>query len=49
MCRSELLLEIEGVLVQEKTIDVGHTVSASSIRFQQPAVTQHESDNFNRA
>jgi chorismate lyase/3-hydroxybenzoate synthase len=49
MCRSELLLEIEGVLVQEKTIDVGHTVSANSIRFQQPAVTQHESDNFNRA
>ena len=49
MCRSELLLEIEGMLVQEKTIDVSHTVSATSIRFQQPAVTQHESDNFNRA
>jgi chorismate lyase / 3-hydroxybenzoate synthase len=49
MCRSELLLEIEGVLGQEKTIDVSPTVSATSIRFQQPAVTQHESDNFNRA
>ena len=29
MCRSELLLEIEGVLSQEKTIDVNQTVSPS--------------------
>ena len=47
MCRRELLLEIEGVLGQEKTFDVSHTVSASSIRFQQPAATQYESNNFN--
>ena len=49
MCRSELLLEIEGVLGQEKTIDVSQTVSPTPIRFQQLAVTQHEPDTFNRA
>ena len=49
MCRSELLLEIESVLGQEKTIDVSHTVSPTPIRFQQPAVTQHGPDNFYRA
>lgn len=49
MCRSELLLEIEGVLGQEKTIDVSHTVSPTSIRFRPLAVTQHEPDTFNRA
>jgi chorismate lyase/3-hydroxybenzoate synthase len=49
MCRNELLLEIEGVLGQEKTIDVSHTVSPTPIRFQQLAVAQHEPDTFNRA
>jgi chorismate lyase/3-hydroxybenzoate synthase len=41
MCRSELLLEVEGILSQEKTIDVSQTVSPPPVRFQQPAAFQH--------
>jgi len=37
MCRSELLLEIEGILGQEKAIDVSQTVSSTPVRFRQPA------------
>jgi chorismate lyase / 3-hydroxybenzoate synthase len=48
MCRSELLLEIEGVLGQEKTIDASQTVSPTGIRLRQPVVSQHEPDTFNR-
>ena len=33
MCRSELLLEIEGILGQEKTIDVSQTVPPTRVRF----------------
>ncbi|MEP7153602.1 MAG: hypothetical protein ABI856_18020 [Nitrospira sp.] len=47
MCRSELLLEIEGVLGQEKTIDVRQTESPTRVRFQQPASFQHaQPDSF---
>jgi chorismate lyase/3-hydroxybenzoate synthase len=41
MCRSELLLEIEGILGQEKTIAVSQTVSPTRVRFQQPVTSQH--------
>jgi chorismate lyase / 3-hydroxybenzoate synthase len=41
MCRSELLLEIEGILGQEKTIAVSQTVSPTRVRFQQPMISQH--------
>lgn len=41
MCRSELLLEVEGILGQEKTIDVSQTVSPTRLRLQQPATSQH--------
>jgi chorismate lyase/3-hydroxybenzoate synthase len=41
MCRSELLLEIEGILGQEKTIDVSQTVSPTRVRFQQLTTSQH--------
>jgi chorismate lyase/3-hydroxybenzoate synthase len=48
MCRSELLLEIEGILGQEKTIDVSQTVSATRVRLRQPATSQHaQPDRFN--
>jgi chorismate lyase / 3-hydroxybenzoate synthase len=47
MCRSELLLEVEGVLGQEKTIDVSQTVSPTRARLQQPAIFQHaQPDSF---
>jgi chorismate lyase/3-hydroxybenzoate synthase len=49
MCRSELLLEVEGILGQEKTIDVSQTVSPARVRFRQPMVFQHEPDSFKRA
>jgi chorismate lyase/3-hydroxybenzoate synthase len=49
MCRSELLLEVEGILSQEKTIDVSQTVSPARVRFRQPMVFQHEPDSFKRA
>ncbi|HEX7092903.1 MAG TPA: hypothetical protein VF205_04430 [Nitrospiraceae bacterium] len=49
MCRSELLLEIEGILGQERTIDVSQTVSPARVRFRQPVVSQHEPDSFRRA
>jgi chorismate lyase/3-hydroxybenzoate synthase len=48
MCRSELLLEIEGILSQENTIDVSQTVSPSRIRLRQPVASQHEHDSFKR-
>jgi chorismate lyase / 3-hydroxybenzoate synthase len=48
MCRSELLLEIEGILGQEKTIDVSQTVSPTRDRLRQPATSQHaQPDSFN--
>ena len=49
MCRSELLLEIEGILGQEKTIDVSQTVPPTRVRLRQPALSQHELDSFKRA
>ena len=41
MCRSELLLEIEGILGQEKTIDLSQAVSPTLVRFRQPTASQH--------
>ena len=41
MCRSELLLEVEGILGQERTIDVSQTVSPPRVRLRQPMVSQH--------
>jgi chorismate lyase / 3-hydroxybenzoate synthase len=41
MCRSELLLEVEGILGQERTIDVSQTVSPTCDRLQQPVTSQH--------
>jgi chorismate lyase/3-hydroxybenzoate synthase len=50
MCRSELLLEIEGILGQEKTIDVSQTVSPTRVRLRQPATSQHaQPDSFKTA
>jgi chorismate lyase/3-hydroxybenzoate synthase len=49
MCRSELLLEVEGILGQERTIDVSQTVSPTRVHFRQPVVSQHEPDSFGRA
>jgi hypothetical protein len=47
MCRSELLLEIEGILGQEKTIDVSQSVSPTRVRLRQPAISQHaQPDSF---
>lgn len=41
MCRNELLLEVEGILGQERTIDVSQTVSSTRVRFQQSVTSQH--------
>jgi chorismate lyase/3-hydroxybenzoate synthase len=41
MCRSELLLEVEGILGQERTIDVGQALSPPRVRLRQPMVSQH--------
>jgi len=49
MCRSELLLEIEGVLSQEKTIGVSQTVLPTRLRLQQLAISQHEPDSIKSA
>ena len=50
MCRSELLLEVEGILGQEETIDVSQTVSPTCVRLRQPATSQHAQPNsFKRA
>ena len=50
MCRSELLLEIEGILDQEETIDVSQAVSPTRVRLRQLAVSQHgQSDSFKKA
>jgi chorismate lyase/3-hydroxybenzoate synthase len=49
MCRSELLLEVEGILGQEKTIHVSQTESPTRVRHRQPVVSQHEPDSFRRA
>jgi len=47
MCRSELLLEIEGILGQEKTIDLSQTVSPPLPRFRQPTTSRHaQQDSF---
>ena len=48
MCRSELLLEVEGILGQENTIDVSQTVSPTRVRLRQPVASQHEQDSFKR-
>lgn len=48
MCRSELLLEVEGILGQESTIDVSQTLSLARVRLRQPVVSQHEPDSFRR-
>lgn len=46
MCRMELLLEIEGILSQEKSININHTMLSSRVRMQ-PALSQHaKSDKF---
>jgi chorismate lyase / 3-hydroxybenzoate synthase len=45
MCRSELLLEVEGILAQEKTINVSQTVSPTRVRLRQPAISQHAQSN----
>jgi chorismate lyase/3-hydroxybenzoate synthase len=49
MCRSELLLEIEGILSQEKSINVNHTMVSSRVRIQQPALSQHAKPDKFRA
>ncbi len=50
VCRSELLLEIEGILGQEQTIDASQTVSPARVRLRQPATPQHvQPDSFKRA
>jgi chorismate lyase/3-hydroxybenzoate synthase len=41
MCRSELLLEVEGILSQERAIDVSQTVPPTRVRLQQPVTSQH--------
>jgi chorismate lyase / 3-hydroxybenzoate synthase len=41
MCRSELLVEIEGILDQEEIRDVSQTVSPTRGRLRQPTVSQH--------
>ncbi|HSL02965.1 MAG TPA: hypothetical protein VK901_05445 [Nitrospiraceae bacterium] len=47
MCRSELLLEIEGILGQERTIDLSQTVSPPLARFRQPGTSRHaQQDSF---
>jgi len=49
MCRSELLLEIEGVLSQVKINDVSQTVLSSRVRLQQPPMPHHvRPDSFKR-
>ncbi len=49
MCRSELLLEVEGILGQEKNIDVSQTESPPACVSNNRMVFQHESDTFKRA
>jgi chorismate lyase/3-hydroxybenzoate synthase len=49
MCRSELLLEIEGVLSQEKIIGVSQTVLPTRVRLRQLAISQHEPDSIKSA
>ncbi len=49
MCRSELLLEVEGILAQERITVVNQTVSPARVRLRQPVVSQHEPDSFRRA
>jgi chorismate lyase/3-hydroxybenzoate synthase len=47
MCRSELLLEIEGILGQEKTIDLSQKVAPTLARFRQSTKSQHaQQDSF---
>lgn len=49
MCRSELLLEVEGILGQENTNDVNQTMAPTRVRLQQSVAFQHEPNSFNRA
>lgn len=49
MCRRELLLEIEGVLGQESSIDGDLTLSQSSDRLHEPMVSHYEPNRFKRA
>jgi chorismate lyase/3-hydroxybenzoate synthase len=47
MCRSELLLEVEGILGQERTIDVSQTVSPPLARFRLATTSRHaQQDSF---
>jgi chorismate lyase / 3-hydroxybenzoate synthase len=49
MCRSDLLLEIEGVLSPDKANDVSQTISSPRVRFQQSLMPQHvRPDRFTR-
>lgn len=48
MCRRELLLEIEGLLGREPSIDVNRTVSPSPDRLHEPMVSQHEPNRVKR-
>ena len=41
MCRNELLLEIEGILGQERIIALSQTVLSPRVRFQQSVPSQH--------
>jgi chorismate lyase/3-hydroxybenzoate synthase len=49
MCRSELLLEVEGILGHQKTNNnASHAVSSARVRLQQPVSSQHaQADSFN--
>jgi hypothetical protein len=49
ICRSELLVEIEGILGQANAIDASQTVSPTHVRLQQPAISQYEPDSLKRA
>ncbi len=49
MCRRELLLEIEGVLSQESTIDVNRTVSPPPAHLHEPMMSQYEPNRLKRA
>ena len=49
MCRRELLLEVEGVLGQESSIDVNRTVPPPPGCLHEPMVSQHEPNRFKRA
>lgn len=50
ICRSELLLEIEGILSQAQISDVSHTVSPTRVRLRHAATPRHvQPDSLKRA